>query len=96
MKTPRLTDAHVGPRAWQSAHRLLSSCLSNSARTRFCSSFCALLTAFLLLLMMELWLRALRLREVPQLFDRTANTNTNFGSNFDRCPTGDETEAVQL
>jgi hypothetical protein len=56
MKTPRLTDAHVGPRAWQSAHRLLSSCLSNSARTRFCSSFCALLTAFLLLLMMELWL----------------------------------------
>ncbi len=51
MKTPRFTDAHVGPRARQSAHRRLSSCFIRMDNTRLCSSFCALLTAFLLLLM---------------------------------------------
>ena len=45
MKQPRLTDAHVGPRAPQSAQRLLSSCFSSACSTRRWLSFCALDTA---------------------------------------------------
>ena len=50
MKTPRLTLAHVGPLAPQSEHRRFSSSFSSAVKTRLCSSFCALLTLFLLLL----------------------------------------------
>ncbi len=49
MKTPRLTLAHVGPLAPQSEHRRLSSSFISAVRIRLCSSFCALLTLFLLL-----------------------------------------------
>lgn len=46
-KTPRLTDAQVGPRAPQSAHLRFSSCLSSWPRMRLCRSFCSLLTCCL-------------------------------------------------
>ena len=49
MNTPRLTLAHVGPLAPQSEHRRLSSSFISAVRIRLCSSFCALLTLFLLL-----------------------------------------------
>lgn len=43
-KTPRFTDAQVGPRVPQSAHRRLSSCFSRPARIALCRSFCWALT----------------------------------------------------
>ena len=52
--TPRLTEAQVGPRAWQSAHLLLSSCLSSSCRIRLWLSFCALVTLTLLFVLVML------------------------------------------
>ena len=52
INTPRLTLAQVGPRAQQSAHFRLSSCLINCWSMRLCASFWALVTALLLLLIL--------------------------------------------